>query len=80
MNVLNRHNHSAACCQQSRATFDIALSPDGKRIASTDLREYLLLRDAFDGRNQIQIDTGKVRPRIMRFSPDSKLLAWASWG
>jgi RNA polymerase sigma factor (sigma-70 family) len=64
---------------RAEAPFEIALSPDGKHIASTDLREYILIRDAFDGQNQIQVDTGKVRPRIMTFSPDSKLLAWTSW-
>jgi COMPASS component SWD3 len=59
--------------------FEIALSPDGKKIGSTDIREYILLRDALDGQNQIRIETPNARPRIMMFSPNSKLLAWASW-
>jgi RNA polymerase sigma factor (sigma-70 family) len=59
--------------------FDIALSPDGKRIASTDFRGYLLIRDALDGKHQVRIDTGKIKPSKMRFSPDSKLLVWSSF-
>ena len=59
--------------------YDIALSPDGKRIASTDFREYLLIRDAPDGKHQVRIDTGQARPSQMWFSSDNKRLAWSSF-
>lgn len=59
--------------------YDIALSPDGKRIASTDYRDYLLIRDALDGGHQIRIGTGKVSPSKMQFSPNNNLLAWTSF-
>jgi RNA polymerase sigma factor (sigma-70 family) len=59
--------------------YEFALSHDGKRIASTDLSEYVLIRDAIDGRNQIRIDIDKMRPNTLAFSGDDKFLVWASW-
>ena len=58
--------------------FGIELSPDGKSIASTDYREYILLRDAVDGKNSRRVDVN-LRPNVLAFSPDSKMLLWASY-
>ncbi|CAN5360763.1 hypothetical protein BH10PLA2_BH10PLA2_18040 [soil metagenome] len=76
------HPHGALAPPQrvnEEPHYAITLSPDGKRIASTDFRGYMLIRDARDGKHQVRIDTGKVRPSEMRFSPNNKLLVWSSY-
>ena len=57
---------------------DCSFHLNGKLIASTDHREYILIRDATDGKNSRRVDVG-VRPNVLAFSPDSKLLLWASY-
>ncbi len=42
------------------------------------LANIILLSDAADGRNSRRVDVGEVRPHILAFSPDSKLLVWAT--
>jgi WD40 repeat protein len=59
--------------------FEVALSPDAKSIALAEVRDFILLWDASDGRNDRRVNVGPVRPRTLTFSPDSKLLLWASW-
>jgi WD40 repeat protein len=58
--------------------FEVALSPDGKTIASLDFAEYILLYDAADGRNVRRIDTGKEIPWLLTFTPDNKFLLWSN--
>ncbi len=67
-----------ATVSQQYPSYRIALSPNGKCIASTDSRKFILLSDAADGRNSRRVDVGEVRPNIMAFSPNSKLLVWAT--
>jgi RNA polymerase sigma factor (sigma-70 family) len=59
------------------ARFLVALSPDGKLIASSDYRSYVLVRNAEDGLNSRRFDVSS-RVYFITFSSDSKLLAWAS--
>jgi RNA polymerase sigma factor (sigma-70 family) len=58
--------------------FDVALSPNGKSIASMDYRDYVLICDACDGKNSRRVNLNAL-PIVLAFSPDSKLLLWASW-
>ena len=61
----------------ANAPFVVALSPDGKLIASSDSRNFVLVRDAEDGGNNRRFDVAS-RVHLITFSHDSKLLAWTS--
>src|SRR5262249_10950900 len=65
--------------RHSGAALGVAVSPDGKRIASSSQDGYVIIWDAHTGREVRRFQAHNDHARSVAFSPDGHLLATASW-
>ena len=60
--------------------YDVAWSPDGKRIASTSKDKTVQIWDAADGKELVHFDAHVHSVVAISFSPDGKILATGGGG